>query len=88
MLFLNNFEAFFEEFKMIFGDSDGNCTSTSKLRSLHQGSRSTFVYTYEFKQLAYDISWDEAAFMRQFQFGLRNNMKDLLLTISDPTTLG
>lgn len=48
---------------MTFGDLDGECTSTSKLQSLHQGSQSTFVYPYEFKQLAYDISWDEVAFM-------------------------
>jgi hypothetical protein len=47
----------------------------------------TFVYAFEFKQLAYDISWDEDVFMSQFQFRLHSNMKDLLLTMSDPTTL-
>ncbi len=63
MLFLNNYETFFEEFIMTFGNSDGECTSTNKLQSFHQGSRSTFVYASKFKQLAYDISWDEVAFM-------------------------
>jgi hypothetical protein len=86
MLFLNNFETFFEEFVMIFGDSDGNSTSISKLQSLHQGSWFAFVYAYEFKQLAYDISWDEATFMNHFQFGLRSDIKDIFLTMLDPTT--
>jgi hypothetical protein len=86
MLFLNNFETFFKEFIMTFGDYDGNCTSTNKLRSLHQGSWFAFVYAYEFEQLTYDISWDEAAFMNQFQFGLCSDMKDILMTMLDPTT--
>jgi hypothetical protein len=30
---------------------------------------------------------DEATFLSQFQFGLHNDMKDLLLTMLDPTTL-
>jgi hypothetical protein len=37
--------------------------------------------------LAYDISWDEVVFMSQFQFRLHSDMKDLLLTMSDPTAL-
>jgi hypothetical protein len=35
---LNNYEAFFEIFIVTFGDSDRECTSTSKLQYLHQGS--------------------------------------------------
>jgi len=30
---------------------------------------------------------DGATFLSQFQFGLHNDMKDLLLTMLDPTTL-
>jgi len=45
------------------------------------------MYIYEFRQLACDISWDEVAFMNQFQFGLRGDMEDLLLTMFDPMTL-
>jgi hypothetical protein len=30
---------------------------------------------------------DKATFLSQFQFGLHNDMKDLLLTMLDPTTL-
>jgi hypothetical protein len=45
------------------------------------------MYAYEFWQLTCDISWDEVAFMSQFQFGFHGDMKDLLLTMLDPTTL-
>jgi hypothetical protein len=45
------------------------------------------MYTFEFMQLACEISWDEATFMSQFQFGLHGDVKDLLLTMFDPTTL-
>jgi hypothetical protein len=42
---------------------------------------------YEFRQLTCDISWDKAVFMSQFSFRLCGDMKDLLLTMLDPTTL-
>jgi hypothetical protein len=45
------------------------------------------MYISKFRQLAFDISWDEATFMSQFQFGLYGDMKDLLLTMLDPVTL-
>jgi hypothetical protein len=45
------------------------------------------MYAFEFRLLACDISWDEVTLMSQFQFGLRSDMKDLLLTMLNPTTL-
>ncbi len=45
------------------------------------------MYALKFKQLACDISWDEAALISQFQFGLHSDVKDMLLTILDLTTL-
>ncbi len=39
------------------------------------------MYALEFKQLACDISWNEITFMNQFQFGLCNDMKDLLFNM-------
>ncbi len=72
---------------MIFGDLDRERTSTSKLQSFCQGSRLAYVYAFEFKKLTCDISWDKVAFMSWFQFGLHNDMKDLFLTMPNPTTL-
>jgi hypothetical protein len=45
------------------------------------------VYASKFKQLACDISWGEATFINQFQFGLQVDVKDLLLTLPNPSTL-
>jgi len=71
----------------MFGNLDKEHMSTTKLRSLCQGSRFVVMYASDFKQLACDISWDEVTFISQFQFGLRNNVKDLLFTMSNPSTL-
>jgi hypothetical protein len=37
--------------------------------------------------LACDINWDEEALMSQFHWGLRDDVKDLLLSMPDPQTL-
>ncbi len=72
---------------MTFGNLDRECTFTNKLQSFRQGSRLAYVYASKFKQLTCDISWDEATFMSQFQFGLCSDMKDLFLNMPNPTTL-
>ena len=46
------------------------------------------AYATNFRLLACDIPWDEAALMDQFRQGLRNDVKDLLLTFhEDPESL-
>ncbi len=70
-----------EEFSATFEDFNKERTSTSKLQALHHGPHPTIVYALDFKQLACDISWDEIALMNQFQYGLHNDVKDLLLTM-------
>jgi hypothetical protein len=45
------------------------------------------MYAFEFRQLACDVSWDEVMFMSQFSFILFGDVKDVLLTMLDPTTL-
>lgn len=45
------------------------------------------VYASNFKQLACDINLDEEALMSQFYWGLRDDVKDLLLSLPDPRTL-
>ena len=37
----------------------------------------------DFRLLASDIPWDEEALMDQFRYGLRNDVKDLLLTFHE-----
>jgi hypothetical protein len=85
---LDNFEAFIEEFKACFGDTDSVRTAINKIRRLRQGDRPASAYAADFRLLASDIPWDEQALMEQFRYGLRNDVKDLLLTFpEDPKSL-
>jgi hypothetical protein len=54
------------------------------LHRLQQGTRSAIVYASEFRQLACDVNWVEAALIDQFRFGLRDDVQDFLLTLADP----
>ncbi len=45
------------------------------------------MYAIKFRKITCDLSWDKATLMNQFQFGFCGNVKDLLLTMHDPTTL-
>ena len=51
-----------------------------KGRALHQSM-------HRIKQLASDINWGEEALVSQFYWGLRDDVKDLLLSLPDPQTL-
>jgi len=83
---LQDFNAFMAEFEVVFGDSDKARTSANKLRRLQQRTRSAIVYASEFRQLACDVNWGEAALIDQFRCGLRDDVQDLLLTLADPSS--
>jgi hypothetical protein len=83
---LQDFNAFMAEFEAVFGDSDKARTSANKLRRLQQGTRWAIVYASEFRQLACDINWGEAALIDQFRCGLCDDVQDLLLTLVDPSS--
>ncbi len=74
------------DFEAVFGDSDKARTSANKLCRIQQGTRSTIVYTSEFKQLACDVNWGEAALIDQFRCGIRDDVQDLLLTFTEPSS--
>jgi hypothetical protein len=80
---LQDFNAFMVEFEAMFGDSDKAKTSANKLRRLQQGTRSAIVYASKFRQLAYNVNWGKAALIDQFCCGLRDDVQDLLLTLTD-----
>ena len=84
---LSNFEAFLGVFSEAFGQYDKIHLATTKIRNLHQGIRSASNYASEFWQLAYDINWDESVLISQFYSGLQDGVKDLLLTLPDPSIL-
>jgi hypothetical protein len=85
---LNYFEGFIEELSVCFGEVDKRKIADSKIRTLRQTSHSASIYASEFRQLSCDVDWEsEMALIRQFQWGLREDVKDLLLTLPDATTL-
>ena len=85
---LDDFEAFIEEFKACFGDTDSVRTTINKICRLRQGDLLDSAYVADFRLLPSDISWDEQALMEQSRYGLHNDVKDLLLTFQeDPKSL-
>jgi hypothetical protein len=80
---LENFDTFITEFQASFSDTDSVRTAINKIRRLRQGDRPASAYAADFRLLACDIPWDEAALMDLFRYGLRNDVKDLLLTFHE-----
>jgi hypothetical protein len=78
---LNNFEAFLETFTEAFEDHDKAHLATTKVRIPRQRLRPVSVYASDFRLLACDINWDKEALMSQFHWGLREDVKDLLLSM-------
>jgi hypothetical protein len=74
------------EFEALFGDSDKARTSANKLRRLQQGTHSAILYASEFRHLACDVNWGEVALIDQFRYGLRDDVQNLLLTLTDPSS--
>ena len=84
---LTDLDAFLLEFTNTFSETDRARTETTKLRSLQQRSRAASVYAAEFRQLACDVDWDDNALISAFRWELRDDVKDLLLNLPDPTSL-
>ena len=84
---LYNLEAFMERFTAAFGDSDREGVAERKIQQLRQGSRSAAIYAAEFQQLTCDLDWNDKAFMTRFRYGLRYDVKNLLITMSKVDTL-
>jgi hypothetical protein len=85
-LLLQDFNAFMAEFEAMFGDSEKARTSANKLRCLQQGTRLAIIYASKFRQFAYDVNWGEVALIDQFRCELRDDVQDLLLTLTDPSS--
>ena len=84
---LDNLEAFLAEFRSMYGEHDATRVATNKIRILQQGNRSVTSYASQFRQLAIDIKWDDAALISQFLYGLQYEVKKMMLNLPDPQTL-
>jgi hypothetical protein len=57
------------------------------MQGLHQGTRSAAIYAAEFQQLTYDLEWNDKAFINRFRYGLKDDVKDLLIIMPKIETL-
>ena len=84
---MSNLEEFLTEFEETFGELDRATTAANQIRNLYQGSMSASQYVATFRRLSSDLDWGEGALLDQFRRGLRDDIKDLLLTIAVPKTM-
>lgn len=84
---LANLDQFLEELSRTFGERDRALIATTKLRSLQQRSRPASTYVAEFQQIACDLDWNDTALITMFRWGLRDDIKTLLLNLPKPVTL-
>ncbi|KAH7405600.1 hypothetical protein KP509_15G077200 [Ceratopteris richardii] len=83
MAVLQDYEVFLPELSATFGDADTSRVAETKLRKLHQGNRLASTYASEFREFICDLTWHEDYFISQFRWGLRDDVKDLLLTMPE-----
>ena len=84
---LEDFSTFLTEFEATFGETDRRRVALNKIYSLQQGNRATSTYASEFRQLASEVGWGDQALRDQFRRGLRGDVKNLLLSFPEPTSL-
>jgi hypothetical protein len=84
---LYNLEAFLERFTAAFGDSDRERVAERKIQNLCQGTRSAAIYAAEFQQLTCNLDWNDKAYMTRFCYGLKDDVKNLLITMPKVDTL-
>jgi hypothetical protein len=81
---LSNNSQFRKLFSSFFGDTDRVALASSRLRDLRQGRRPALAYGTEFRELAADLQWNDAAFIDQFKAGRSEQIQDLVLTTLHP----
>jgi hypothetical protein len=84
---LNNWDNFKENLQQAFGDPDRTYIAETRIRNLKQNNQPASSYAAEFRSLASDIDWNQAALISQFKQGLKSEVKDMLLHHDHPTHL-
>jgi hypothetical protein len=74
-------------FTVVFGDSDRDRVAETRMQSLRQGTRSATIYAIEFQQFICNLEWNDKAFINRLRYGLKDNVKDLLITMPKVETL-
>ena len=82
-LIRNNFDIFEKELRKVFDHPVKGREASKKLLTLSQGSRSVAEYSVDFRTLAAEAGWDDAALQTVFINGLSEQLKDELALKED-----
>ncbi|KAK2917253.1 hypothetical protein Q8A73_003999 [Channa argus] len=85
--FLIPFHTFVEELRKIFDHPAPSKNAADRLLSLRQGFRSVADFSVEFRVLATEAQWDDAALRTVFRHGLSDPVKDELTHRDPPDSL-
>ncbi|KAK2912286.1 hypothetical protein Q8A73_006399 [Channa argus] len=85
--FLIPFHTFVEELRKIFDHPARSKNAADRLLSLRQGFRSVVDFSVEFRVLATEAQWDDAALRTVFRHGLSDPVKDELTHRDPPDSL-
>jgi Domain of unknown function (DUF4939) len=78
---------FIEKLAEVFGEHDAQVTADSKIRSLRQTHVNVQEYNVAFRKLALVLGWNSTALVSQYRWGLRDDLKNLLMSIQYPNSL-
>jgi len=84
---LNDWSAFSKLFSETFGESEKDVVAEQRIRQLSQGRMSMSSYAAEFRAIATDLDWNDAALMSQYRYGLNDTFKRMLLNFAKPSNL-
>jgi Retrotransposon gag protein len=78
---------FIDKLSEVFGEHDAQLTADSKIRQLRQNSVNVQDYNLAFRKLAVLIGWNDTALVSQYRWGLRDDLKNLLISVQYANTL-
>ena len=78
---------FFKKLEEAYGNPKSKCAALLKICLLVQGKLSVSVYAAEFRPVAAELDWNEAALVHQFMVGFRQDIQYLMLSLPDLATL-
>jgi transposase InsO family protein len=84
---LNDFNAFVRRLQETFGDTNRARLATFRIRDLNQGSDTVATYIAKFRSVACDLDWGDSALLAHFVHGLNAEVRRLMLSAAEPTTL-
>lgn len=86
-LLLTDYAGLLAQLSTSFANPQQAATVNRKIQTLKQGKDSVAQYSTEFKLLAQDLAWNEAALVDQYMEGLADEVLDEQSRVKQPPTL-